>query len=112
MQPLNPGEMRHLVWIQILEEDRDDSTGESVQVATDLEQAYAKIEPLSGRQMELARALIATVTHRITMWYNPELKVNRRIRFGSRVFIINDAKNDEERNYKHILLCTEEVTYS
>ena len=104
------GQFRHLLVIQKLVASRDDATGETINIPETVGTAYGKVEPLSGRQLESNRALIATVTHRITCWYHPEIQPNRRFVFGLRVFVINSVNDAEELNTRMDVMASEDAT--
>ena len=70
---------------------------------------WAQIEPLSGREIEYAKALVAEVTHKVSLRYRSGVTVSQRVKFGSRLFDINAAINVEELNIELQLLCAERV---
>jgi len=69
----------------------------------------ARVEDLSGRRLELARQLVATATHQITIRYLAGIKVTDRVVFQGRVFHIGAVLNKDNVNFRQELVCTEEV---
>lgn len=72
----------------------------------------AKIEQLSGRELELARQNYATATHRVTIDYNSTMNstgaTRRAVVFGSRFMFIGAVLNEDMENRQLQLLCGEE----
>ncbi len=104
------GELRHRVIIEAKTADTTDSRGHPVRTwATSIENVAAKIETPTGRKMEIARQLVATATHIITMRYRVLSARDNRINFNGRIFNIGFQQNVEERNVRLELTCTELV---
>lgn len=71
---------------------------------------HARIEPLSGTELEIARQEHSTVTHVITIRYQPalaDLGAQHYFLWGSRKFYISSVINPEERNIALVCTCTE-----
>lgn len=71
---------------------------------------HARIEPLSGSELEIARQEHSTVTHVITIRYQPSLSglgPAHYFKWGSRKFYISSVINPEERNVALVCTCTE-----
>lgn len=89
-----------------------DTHGAQVQTWSDMAQLRAAILPLTGREVLAAQAFSAQLTHQIIVRYSRRfadpLEVPKlRILCGTRVFNIQAAINDEERNRQVTLLVTE-----
>jgi SPP1 family predicted phage head-tail adaptor len=89
-----------------------DSFGERSQTWLDVMTVWAAIEPLSGRELELAQKLSSEVTHRLTVRYQSSLTDTRavagmRALYKSRIFNIQAAMNEDEANVRIHLLATE-----
>lgn len=89
-----------------------DSFGEKVLTWTDLATVWAAIEPLSGRELELAQKVSSEVTHRISIRYQPQFTDTRtvaslRALYKSRIFNIQAAMNVDEANVLIHLLAAE-----
>lgn len=70
---------------------------------------WAKVKPLSGRQLEQARTIAATATHRVTIRYRTGVTTVKRLQLGTRNLYINAVLNEDERNEALILTCTERL---
>jgi len=92
---LNVGKMRHLASIQAPTETIA-ATGEVTKTWVEVSQAYMSLEPLSAREQLAMDRMDATVTHRIGMWANSDLKMNHRIVLGTRAFYINSIVESED----------------
>lgn len=91
-----------------------DSYGEPALTWTDLVTVWAAIEPLSGRELELAQKVASEVTHRMSLRYqstltDPKAVATLRARYHTRVFDIHAVMNEEEANVLLHLLVSEGV---
>jgi SPP1 family predicted phage head-tail adaptor len=69
------------------------------------------IEELSGRQLELARQLVASATHRVSLrWISGVVPMTTRINFGGRLLKIEHVNEFDFRKLYLQLLCTEQKT--
>jgi SPP1 family predicted phage head-tail adaptor len=117
MKPLNAGDLRHPIVIQ-QRTDTKDAFGAPVPAWTTVfATPWAKIEPLSGRELELMRTMGGTETHKITIRYLQGVIANGTLRVSytqgntttARIFTISSVSDIEERNYMMVLMCTEDV---
>ena len=70
-----------------------------------------KIETLSGRKLELARQLVATATHRVTMRYRAiDTETNRLVYKTGRVMNIGWQDDVDQMHVRLELLVTEQST--
>lgn len=69
---------------------------------------WASVEPLEGRQLEVARAVIGEVTHQVTVRHVDGIDSSYKIYFGSRRFEVKSAINPDERGIMWRLMCTEQ----
>lgn len=108
---LQAGKLRHKIQVQRnAGEGSYGSHGEITDNWTKDFEAWASIETLSGRELELARQNFATATHRITMRYDSRLDNTRhRIAHAGRTFHIEHADNVDQRNIAWVLTCGEEL---
>jgi len=104
------GELRQRLSIQAFTAAANDGYGHTTGTWADsIENVAGKIETPTGRKLELARQMVPTATHVITI-RGPrtlDLQLNR-LAYGSRVFTIGHVNDVEERHVKLILTCTEE----
>lgn len=87
-----------------------DSAGQVVETWTEIQKAWASIDPIVGREYFNASGERAEVTHRVKIHYGPTVAPRDRVLYGSRVFDIKSGINIEERNRDLELMCTEHVT--
>lgn len=70
----------------------------------------AEVVELAGRKLELARQLVATATHQVTMRYLSSLVPTKRITLGGRIFNIGNIQNLNILNFTNVVLVTEQET--
>jgi len=92
---IEAGELRHLVTIQAKAVATDaNSRGHAARTWSDsISNVNAKIETPSGRKLELARQLVPTATHVITLRYRVLDEENHRLAYFSAVTTLNGAIN-------------------
>ena len=103
---MRSGELRHKICIEekiILR----DSYGAEVVTWTPFLYAWAKIEPLTGREYFASKQTQATTSHKITMRYQAGIHPYHRISWADRVFGIDAILNEEEKNQTLIIYATE-----
>ena len=101
----NAGKMRHRVAIQSNSVIQDDFGQEIKTWVTD-SSAYARIEPLRGRERIEALQVAPEVSHKITMRKNT-VNAENRILFESRIFNIEAVLNVDEADIILEILCKE-----
>jgi SPP1 family predicted phage head-tail adaptor len=89
-----------------------DTHGGQVTTWSDVAQVRAEVMPLTGREALAAQSFQGELTHQITVRYSAFLAeplevAKMRILYGTRVFNIRSAINQEETNRMVILLVTE-----
>jgi len=111
MEPLSIGDLRHSLIFEQLSTRSPDAEGFSNDSYTTIDTVQGSINPLSERELNLGRTVGSTTTHKVTIRYFAALATSPRgtirIRYGSRIFTINQIINVEERNYRHDLSVTE-----
>lgn len=103
---IDSGQLRQLVEIQ-RNVPTINAIGESVDVWTTVDRQRAKIVNLLGSEAMLGNQVNATAPVVITMRYTPTVIVEARIKYGERLFDINDIDNVEERNRMLIISAKE-----
>ena len=71
---------------------------------------WAAVEPLGVRESFLAAQAQSSTTHKVTIRYSSDVAAvvaSWRVLFGSRVFVVDGARNVDERNVDIVLMCTE-----
>lgn len=106
---MKAGLLRHQVTLQSPAGARD-AVGERITTWTDVATVWARIQPLSARELFAAAQAHAATTHRVTIRHSIDvaaIDAAWRVQFGSRVFVVDGVRNIDERNREIELLCTE-----
>lgn len=106
---MRAGELKHSITVQRKVVTGTGDRGQPVYHWATRSQVRANIEELSGRKLELARQLIATATHRVTLRFLSGLAIKDRILYKGRHFNINSIQDEQLLGFSQSLLCTEEV---
>jgi head-tail adaptor len=89
----------------------DDTFGEPIASGTTtVGTAWAAIEPIPARELDVARQLRADVSHKVTLRFNPSIAIyaTDRLRLGSRYFeLVGPPINTDERNQEWRVLVVE-----
>lgn len=111
---MRTGKLRHKLLIQSFsgtrdtaghKDKKDDSNWSTDATGT----VWGSVEPLRGQELEEARKLAPTVTHQVKLRHLVGLTMDKRIKFGARIFSIEAGLNPEERNVELVLSCTEQL---
>jgi SPP1 family predicted phage head-tail adaptor len=102
------GKLRHKIYIEKKVVLRNEYGEEVVTYETFIE-AYASIEPLSGREYFLAQQTQASVDFKITTRYREGIGPDFRIKWGERIFNIQSVLNVEEMNRQLIIYAKEQL---
>jgi SPP1 family predicted phage head-tail adaptor len=109
--PLNSriyaGQLRQQIKIVDLTNSQDSFGGVAIDSATPFATVWAKVDPLSGRELYAAQQKVSEVTHRITIRWMPGITAKQNVWFGDRQFQIQAVENPEELNKILYLLCVE-----
>jgi SPP1 family predicted phage head-tail adaptor len=100
------GEMRHHITIQQIATTVTDS-GETTGTASTFCQTWAKIEPLGGKEVWLARAQQDTTTHRIRMPYVSGITPKMQAVLGTRTFKFGSVNDLDELRREIEVMATE-----
>lgn len=105
------GLLRQIVELQARQTGQGAAGGQSGQWVT-YARPYAAIEPLGGFERFAAQAAQSGVTHRITIFWNPNyiVKAGHRLKLGARIFDLQAPVNDSEQNREIVILATEGMT--
>lgn len=71
---------------------------------------WGSLEPLSGREGLMAKQAGSTTTHRIRLWHCAGLDEKWQIKWGERIFRIENVRNVEELNWSMELMAVERTT--
>lgn len=109
---MDPGELQHRITIERDAGETTNSLGQRVrdwQPIPGGSQAWAKIEPLSARELLLAQQTNTTITHRLTIRYRDGIDSKMRIVFGERVFFLEGVRNLGEQGVWLELIAREDT---
>lgn len=110
--PVRPGHLRHRVAVERRGETRT-ATGASEPDWESLGERWASIQPLSGRELEIAHAVDGRVTHAIDMRYFDALDPTCRLAWTNRgtirYFGVASILNVDSRNVLLRILAIEQV---
>ena len=105
---INAGELNHRIDIQSVT-DTPDEQGANVQTWATVKTRWAKVEPLSGRELYNAQQVKSDVTHKICIRYYEGLTANMRFKWGDRIFNISSLINPDSQRVEHECLCREDI---
>ena len=105
---MRAGQLVHKITIQQAT-DAQSATGDITTTWATFATVNASIDPVNGREFFQSKLISAEITHRVEIRHLTGLKPKMRILFGARIFDIEQAINERERNVKHILMCKELV---
>ena len=105
---MRAGRLRHRVSIQSTSESTDAFGALTDSWSTDAT-VWASIEPISGREAQIAKQTNPLVSHRVVMRYRSGVTPKNRILFGSSVYHITEVINPDQRNISLRLMCIEDV---
>lgn len=95
---IQAGRLRHKVTIEAPSSTTSDPDGHPVESYSRLDDVFAAIEDLRGREFFEARALLSEQTVRFRMRYYPGLTTRHRLVFGSEKYKIESISNSGRRN--------------
>lgn len=105
------GRLRHTV---VIERHVNTGTGSRGQAVGEWQAAYssvaAEVTPLSGRQLEITRQLVATATHTIRIRYRPGILPGMRVVFRDRTFAVGHVGDGDMKLHYLDLTTTEQQT--
>ena len=84
-----------------------DTYGQRSTTWSDLVTTMADIQPLQGRELELAQAINAEVTHLVVMRYRPGITAAMRVVYQGRRFAIHSVMDVDTRHKTLQLACAE-----
>lgn len=103
---MRAGDLRRQVLLQRREVAQDDYGQRSI-TWVDVATTFAEINPLSGRELELAQAIKAEVSHTITIRYRPNITSALRVVYQGRYFNIHAVMDVDMRHRTLELSCSE-----
>jgi SPP1 family predicted phage head-tail adaptor len=109
--PFDLGQMRHRLTLEEPGPVVPDGQGGSTPTWTTVGTYWARVRPLSGRELFNARQTKATTTHEITMRAQVPVGPNSRLLFEStgRIFNVDESLRVDETNTYRRILATEQA---
>jgi SPP1 family predicted phage head-tail adaptor len=93
-----PGELNRRLVLEEPVETADGGGGIALTYAASVT-LWAKVEPVSARNIVVGDAPGATVTHRITIRSGPNITTRHRFMEGARVYRVADVREDATRRF-------------
>ena len=100
------GDMRHRIFFQ-QPVPTDDGYGGKPVTWVNCGEAWAKVEPLTGREYFYAHQIKAEVTHRVKTRFRQDIKEDMRISANGRILEIVSIIDIDEGHQFFEILCTE-----
>lgn len=98
------GRLRRRVTIEQKTAGSPDAAGERTDTWSEFATRYARVVPLTGRELYTAQQTYAEATHRIEIRYTAGITPKMRATLGSRVFDIEQALPDERSRETHLVV--------
>jgi SPP1 family predicted phage head-tail adaptor len=106
---LTAGDLKHRVRIDGPRPTSDNVVGEPQSAWEEIGRFWANVRPVQGREVEYAKQLAATVTHKVRMRWTDRVNATCRLVFGGREFAINAVIDPAEDRRELNVYCTEKV---
>lgn len=104
---MRTGNLRRRISIQ-RKDMTQDSYGQPSLTWVSVADTWADIQPLSGRELEIAQAINAEVSHQVTIRHREGITAAMRIVYQGRYFNITSPPLDVDMRHKEIqLMCSE-----
>jgi SPP1 family predicted phage head-tail adaptor len=100
------GDLNRRIQLQARTEARD-GAGNATNTWTTFATVWASIAPLSGLELERAKAFEASVSHRVSIRHRDDVTEKHRALYGDRVFLINAVIDVESQQIRDDLYCEE-----
>jgi len=101
------GDFNRRITIQRRSSATPNGFGQASQTWADVLSCWARIEPLSGRELELAQATHAEVTHLVEILYRPGITAAMRAVYQGRVLNVLSVIDPDTAHITLELLCSE-----
>lgn len=99
--------LRKRIQIQQPQKSQEPTLGQVRTQPQTIATVWARIEPLSGRELYRAQQVVAEVTHRVTIRARTGINEGMQVIYGTRSLGIGAVLNIEERGREMDLLCVE-----
>lgn len=102
------GRHRHRVQIQRRALTQD-AVGQQIETWTEVDDIWANVVPVNGRDFFMASGEHAEITHKIMAYWPITVRAGDRIVFGSRYLKVHTVINVGERNRETTLMVIEDA---
>lgn len=106
---MNPGALRHLVTIQKQVETKNSYGEAEVSWANVVENVWAQILPLRGREFWAAKQINADIEAKIIMRYRTDITAKMRLLHGTDEYYVYSIINTDQRERFLHLMCTRSI---
>lgn len=103
---MQAGSLRKRITLQARSTSQD-GLGQQVTTWADVATVWASIEPMGGRELMLAQAIKSESTHKVQTRYLAGVNAAMRIKYGERIFNIQNVNDENERHRMLIISCSE-----
>lgn len=84
-----------------------DSSGQQSQTWSDAFTCWAAIDPLSGRELQAAQAIVAETTHEVLIRYRSTVRPDMRVVYQTKVFDVLNVLDEGMQHRMLRMLCSE-----
>lgn len=103
---MRAGDLRRRITLQTRSSTRD-AAGEPAHTWTDTVTTWADIQPLSGRELELAQAISNEVSHQVTIRYRPGVTAAMRVVYQGNYFNILTVMDVDMQHKQLQMMCSQ-----
>ena len=106
---IDPGKFQHSVELHSFTTTVDMSTGERIQSWSMYADAWAHVQPVSGKEFIAALAVQSQVTIRVQMWFRDDVTSAHRLVFRGKTYDIEAVLPDLGSGLEYLTLMCSEV---
>lgn len=104
---MNIGTLRHRITLKHRSLSDADTVGHTAEAYVPYDTVWARIETLSGREVEYAKQISAEASVKVTLRYLDGIVETDRIDYGSREFEVIAINDIDQRRITMVLTCSE-----
>jgi SPP1 family predicted phage head-tail adaptor len=101
---MNPGILRSRIIIE-KKAFTDNGFGGYTETWSTLATVWAKVEHLSGRELQMAQQVSPNINYEMTIRYRSDVTTDQRINYGGKYFNIRDVKDLDNMHQWMFLKC-------
>lgn len=103
---IRAGRLRHRVQLEVKAEDVVLGSRTTAEWAPETA-LWARVRPLSGRELESAQQIVAEASHEVQCWYDERVTEGKRFLLKDRGLEIEHVANVDERDEELLCICVE-----